>query len=72
MSIRAIALELYRAQQRVNRLEIEKENAPPQEKDRIHTELQLALTEMKRMRRMLDGAKTESPFTKGSARRHGR
>ena len=43
MSIRAIALELYRAQQKVNRLENEMENAPPQEKDRIHGELQLAL-----------------------------
>jgi hypothetical protein len=72
MSIRAIALELYRTQQQVNRLETEKANAPPQEKDRIHGELQLALAEMKQMRKMLDGAKGESPFTKGSARRYGR
>jgi hypothetical protein len=71
MSIRAIALELYRAQQQVNRLEIEKENAHPQEKDRIEGELQRALAELKQFRRMLDGAKTESPFIKGSARRYG-
>jgi uncharacterized protein YicC (UPF0701 family) len=71
MSIRAIALELYRAQQQVNRLEIEKENAPPQEKDRIDDELQRALAELKQFRRMLDGAKTESPFTKRPAHRYG-
>ena len=69
MSIRAIALELYRAQQKVNLLENEKENAPPQEKGRVNIELQLALAELKQLRNMLDGAKAETPFSSGRARR---
>ncbi|MDR3629692.1 MAG: hypothetical protein P4L42_05085 [Desulfocapsaceae bacterium] len=62
MSIKAIALELYRAQQKVGRLEKELDLAAPGEKDRIQAELQAAAVEMKMMRRMLDGAKVESPF----------
>jgi hypothetical protein len=72
MSIRAIALELYRAQQKVNRLQNELGSAAPQEKDHINKKLQLALVELKQMRKMLDGAKVESPFTPRPAGRYGR
>lgn len=72
MSIRAIALELYRAQQKVNRLENEKASAPPQAEDHINDELRLARAELTQLRKMLDNAKGESPFSTGSARRHGR
>ena len=63
MSIKAIALELYRAQQKVSGLEKELEQAAPPEKDRVKGELRAAVMEMKLMRSMLDGAKVESPFT---------
>jgi hypothetical protein len=71
MSIRAIALELYKAQQRVDRLEKERSKAPPQENERISGQLELARAELKQLRKMLDGAKTESPFAaKPSPKRH--
>jgi hypothetical protein len=63
MSIKALALELYRAQQKVSGLEKELELAAHQEKDLIMDELRVAVSEMKMLRRMLDGAKVESPFT---------
>ena len=72
MSIKAIALELYRAQQKVSRLENELEQAAHQEKDLIRDELRVAVAEMKMMRKMLDGAKVETPFTTRSSGRRNR
>ena len=69
MSIKSIALELYRAQQKVSRLEKELEQAAHEEKQRLQGELQAAALEMKMMRRMLDGAKVESPFAPSRHRR---
>jgi hypothetical protein len=69
MSIKAIALELYRAQQKVSRLEKELEEAAPAEKERIQAELKAAKAEEAMMRRMLDGAKVESPFAASRHRR---
>ena len=63
MSIRAIAIELYRAQQEVARLEKELEQAAPEGKPLLKDELRVAYMELRQMRRMLDGAKVESPFT---------
>jgi hypothetical protein len=63
MSIKALALELYRAQQKVSGLEKELEQAAHQEKNLLMDELRVAVSEMKMLRRMLDGAKVESPFT---------
>ena len=63
MSIRAIAIELYRAQQKVARLENELEQAAPEEKGLLEEELRAARLELRQMRTMLDGAKVESPFT---------
>ena len=63
MSIRAIAIELYRAQQKVARLEKELELAAPGEEAPLKDELRVARLELRQMRTMLDGAKVESPFT---------
>ncbi len=63
MSIRAIAIELYRAQQKVARLEKELAQAAPGEEAPLKEELSIARLELKQMRTMLDGAKVESPFT---------
>jgi predicted nucleic acid-binding Zn-ribbon protein len=63
MSIRAIAIELYRAQQKVARLEKELEQAAPEEAAPLKEELRTARLELRQMRTMLDGAKVESPFT---------
>ncbi len=63
MSIRAIATELYRAQKKVEELEKQLEEAPLREKDPIRKKLQQAQQALQQMRRMLDGAKTPSPFT---------
>jgi hypothetical protein len=63
MSIKALALELYRAQQKVSDLEKKLEQAAHPEKDLLVEELRVAVSEMKMLRRMLDGAKVESPFT---------
>ena len=63
MSIRAIAIELYRAQQKVARLEKALEQAAPEEEALLKDELRVAHMELSQMRRMLDGAKVESPFT---------
>ena len=62
MSIKALAQELYKAQQKVDRLEKELAQAGAQEKERIKPELQAALLERKQLRKMLDGAKVPNPF----------
>ena len=62
MSIKALAIELYRAQQKVDRLEKELARAELKDKERIRQELQVAIAERKQLRKMLDGAKTPNPF----------
>lgn len=62
MSIKALALELYRANQKVDRLERELAQADPKDKERVKRELQTAEAERKQLRNMLDGAKTPNPF----------
>lgn len=62
MSIKALALELYRTRQKVERLEKELAQAELKDKERIRQELQMAVAENKRLRKMLDGAKTPNPF----------
>lgn len=61
MSIRAIALEVYKAQQKVGRLEKKLEAASLAEKDSVRWELQVATREYRQMRRILDGEKVPSP-----------
>ncbi len=64
MSIRAIALDLYRAQQKVAQLEKDLESAPSGEKDAVALNLQYAKNEYGSIRKMLDGEKETSAFRK--------
>jgi len=57
MSIRLIALELYKAQQLVDQLEKELEKAAPGAKDGIREKLRIARAEMMQLRKILDGRK---------------
>ncbi len=62
MSIRAIALELYRAQQKVDRLEAALKTAPQEEKDALEADLRLARSELRQHRNILNGEKSPSPY----------
>ena len=62
MSIKAIALELYKAQQKVNSLEARLEGAQINDKEPLRKELQEAQAELKILRNILDGEKTPSPY----------
>lgn len=62
MSIRAVALELYRAQQNVEALEKAYEEATPEETTDLAQDLNLARKEMQMLRRMLDGEKESGSF----------
>ncbi len=57
MSVKALAIDLYKAQQRVNGLESELENPAAPDKEKIREELRIARAEWKILRRMLDGEK---------------
>ncbi len=72
MSIKALALELYRAQQKVIRLEKEFSRADIQDKDRIKEELKAADAERVQLRKMLDGAKAPNPLADKSPRSYRR
>lgn len=62
MSIKALALELYRAQQNVSKLEFQLQEASSGDKQMIEEELREAQAELKQLRRILDGEKTPSPY----------
>ena len=63
MSIKAIALELYRAQQKVSKLEaLVEEEASINEKDALREELREAMAEWQVLRNILNGKKSSSPF----------
>jgi hypothetical protein len=59
MSIRLIAKELYRFQQEVEQLEKELARAPAEQYERLHDQLRKKRAERNRMRRALDGSKSE-------------
>jgi len=61
MSIRALALELYRAQQRVDQLQKRHDAAAPDEKADLGRELKFALKEQEMLRKMMEGKKDSSP-----------
>ncbi len=58
MSLRALAIELYKAQQKVDGLEKELENPASHDKEKIKEELRLAKAEWKVIKKMLDGEKS--------------
>ncbi|MBC8317479.1 MAG: hypothetical protein H8E41_06200 [Desulfobulbaceae bacterium] len=62
MSIKALALELYKAQQNVDRLEVQIEEASINDKEAIRSELREAQSELKILRNILNGEKTPSPY----------
>ncbi len=62
MSIRAIALDLYRAQQQVATLQKVLDQASLSERDALVQELRVAQKEMATLRKMLDGEKEAGPF----------
>jgi hypothetical protein len=55
MSIRLLARDLYRYQQKVSELEKKLEAATPENKPRLEEELRRARAEREQLRRMLDG-----------------
>ena len=64
MSIRALALDLYKAQQDVDKLQKALSAAAPGEKDSIVQELRAAQNELQTLRRMLEGKKESGSFRK--------
>lgn len=64
MSIRAIAKDMYKAQQNVSRLEKTMETASFTEQKELEGELRAARAELKMLRRILDGEKESSSFKK--------
>lgn len=63
MSIRALAIELYRAQQRVHRLQDRLEKASGSDRDLLRHELRLAQAACSQLRRLMGGEKEPSPFS---------
>jgi len=66
MSIKALAIELYKAQQKVHRLQDKLEKASLGEKEQLRSELKGAETDLNHLRRMMDGEKEPSPFSTNS------
>lgn len=57
MSIRLIAIELYRLQREVNRLEADLTATPYHEQDAIREQLRKTRAEWQHVRNIMDGAK---------------
>lgn len=57
-----IALDLYKAQQKVSKLEAELDKASSSEMEAINNKLRDARQEVKIMRKILDGEKIPSPY----------
>ena len=62
MSIRALALDLYRAKQAADELELAHQNGSEAEKAALAQNLKAAQQELQLLRRMLDGEKESGPF----------
>ncbi len=62
MVIKALALELYRAQQNVHKLQDQLEQAALSDKERIKEELRVASAECRQLRRMVEGKKQKPLF----------
>lgn len=67
MVMKAIALELYRAQQKVHQLQDRFETAELKDRDRLRNELRKAQAECDQLRRLIDGRK-EVPLYRTSFR----
>ena len=62
MSIRALALDLYKAKLKVDALQDEFDSATSADKSALAKELNMAQKEFQMLRRMLDGEKESGPF----------
>jgi hypothetical protein len=62
MSIKALALELYRAKKNVDRILKEIEKNSSKEQQVLKNELKIAQKEWQMLRKMLDGQKESGPF----------
>lgn len=62
MSIKLLALELYRAQQKVHQLEAQLAEASANAQEAIGEQLREAKEELRLLRNMLEGAKSPLPF----------
>lgn len=65
MVIKALALELYQAQQRVHRLQEQIDRAAPGEKEALNAEMRVAKAERDQLRRLIDGKKSK-PLARSS------
>ncbi len=72
MSIKLIAIELYRAQQKVNQLEEELNLAPESKKDSLRDTLRQAKAEWQQLRNMLDGRKAAASIVPTPRNPYGR
>ena len=64
MSIRLIALELYRLEREVNAVEKEMASARDENRDELKDRLRKIKAERNRVRKMLEGAKEEPKYRK--------
>ena len=62
MVIKALAADLYRAQQKVHTLEEQLEQAPLAEKESLQRELRAATAERDQLRRLVDAKKRKPLF----------
>ncbi|MDD3813760.1 MAG: hypothetical protein PHZ02_03860 [Desulfocapsaceae bacterium] len=72
MSIKLLAIELYRAQQNVARLEEKLEALPLHANTDLREELRQSQAELQQLRKMLEDKKTSSSFCTHSVRMSGR
>ncbi len=70
MSIRPLAIELYRAQQRVHRLQERLDNASINDRDALRHELRQAEAACGQLRRLMDGKKQPSPYSVKPFKKH--
>ena len=64
MSIKALALELYRARQKVDMIQKDIELTSGKEQETLKNELKTAQKEWQLLRKMLDGRKESGSFQK--------
>lgn len=69
MVIRALAADLYRAQQKVHTLQEQLEQAPLSKKETLRQELRDATAECNQLRRMVE-AKKQHPLSKTSHKKN--
>jgi len=62
MSIKLLAVDLYRAQKKVHQLEAQLADAPLNKQDAISWKLREAQEDLRVLRNMLEGAKSPLPF----------